>query len=317
MRLVRIVQIWQGREIFNQTPGQNGIWEDVHFTLEPVVTCDYLIILNWAVQPFTVRCPSNHVWAILQEPPQPPFKDLHRADPAYYRVITQDPELTGDRYIHAHGSIGWQAGRSYDELKACAPPEKPRTLSWITSRLAVHRGHRQRMDFLKRIEKQLDFDLWGRGFHPLPNKWDGLAPYRYSLAIENYSGPHYWSEKLADCFLAWSMPIYYGCTNLEEYFPSEAFVRVDITHPNAAQKVAEVIRSDLWQRNREAIAYARQLILDKYQLFPRLVQDMRAFEATQPGSQVQTIHIPATRPKPLTLWQRLPIYGQRLKMKLP
>ena len=62
---------------------------------------------------------------------------------------------------------------------------------------------------------------------------------------------------------------------------------------------------------------ARQLILDKYQLFPRLVQDMRAFEATQPGSQVQTIHIPATRPKPLTLWQRLPIYGQRLKMKLP
>ena len=30
------------------------------------------------------------------------------------------------------------------------------------------------------------------------------------------------SEKIADCFLAWTMPIYYGCPRIAEYFPAES-----------------------------------------------------------------------------------------------
>jgi hypothetical protein len=46
------------------------------------------------------------------------------------------------------------------------------------------------MKFLRKIQKNnLEFDLYGRGFCSIEDKWDGLAPYRYSLAIENFSGP--------------------------------------------------------------------------------------------------------------------------------
>ena len=31
----------------------------------------------------------------------------------------------------------------------------------------------------------MPFDLFGRGFHPIADKWDGIAPYRYSIAFEN------------------------------------------------------------------------------------------------------------------------------------
>ncbi len=105
-----------------------------------------------------------------------------------------------------------------------------------------------------------------------------MAPYRYSLAIENFSNAYYWSEKLADCFLAWSMPIYYGCTRITDYFPAESMLVIDIHDPHYVDQIREAIQSKAWERNLEAIACARQLVLDKYQLFPFIAQEIRAHQ---------------------------------------
>jgi len=40
----------------------------------------------------------------------------------------------------------------------------------------------------------------------------------YHIAIENTSIKNYFSEKLLDCFQTKTIPIYYGCTNIGEYF---------------------------------------------------------------------------------------------------
>ena len=119
------------------------------------------------------------------------------------------------------------------------------------------------MCFLERISGKVEFDLFGRGFTPLADKWDGLAPYRYSIAVENYRGPDYWTEKIADCFLSWTMPIYYGCTNITDYFPPEAMVLIDIDDiEEAVDKIREAIAQDLWRKNLDAIEYARKLVLE-------------------------------------------------------
>ena len=52
--------------------------------------------------------------------------------------------------------------------------------------------------------------------------------------MENAVIPDYWTEKIADCFLAWTLPIYYGCPNLEDYFPEKSFIRIDIEKPEEA-----------------------------------------------------------------------------------
>jgi hypothetical protein len=138
------------------------------------------------------------------------------------------------------------------------------------------------MRFLKRIQGILDFDLFGFGFQPLTDKWDGLASYRYSLAVENFSNQLYWSEKLSDCFLAWTMPIYYGCSRITEYFPAEALVQVDIKSPTCVEQVRDVVSSTTWEHSLDAIAYARELVLDRYQLFPFLEQEISAHEFEHP-----------------------------------
>jgi hypothetical protein len=77
-------------------------------------------------------------------------------------------------------------------------------------------------------------DLFGRAARPIDDKWDGLAPYHFSLAIENTVATDYWTEKVADCFLSWTCPIYNGAPNLADFFPRDSFIQIDIARPREA-----------------------------------------------------------------------------------
>ena len=46
----------------------------------------------------------------------------------------------------------------------------------------------------------------------------------FHIAIENTSTPNYFTEKIIDCFLFSTIPIYYGCPNIGEYFHSDGIL---------------------------------------------------------------------------------------------
>jgi hypothetical protein len=306
--LVRILKDFTDLDLLRQTPGNLGYWDAIRFTEEPVESSDYVLVLNKPEADATVHCPPDHIWAVIQEPPNEIFGWMHRGDPSYARVYTTDERLpAGARYIHSQPALAWHVEKDYDFLVRAGIPEKTRPLSWITSNKGTFRGHRLRMQFLQTLQSQLEFDLFGAGFQFIEDKWDGLAPYRYSLAIENFSNGYYWSEKLVDCFLAWSMPVYYGCTRITEYFPAESMLLIDIQDPHCVAQVREAIQSKSWERNLDAIACARQLVLDKFQLFPFITQQIRAHEAESPGHQGQMdmMFIPSVPRVPLGYKERL------------
>lgn len=278
MALVRISKNWLWPPLMRQTLGEQGMWDGIQFTLDPVKRCDYIVILNRVVEPITVQCPPEHVWAIIQEPPTELHKFMHRGSASVYRVYTQDTSLRGPRYVHSQPGLPWHVNRSYDQLTQHPIPDKVRSISWITSNIVMHKGHRARLRFLEQLRRQLDFDLYGRGFNYIEDKWDGLAPYRYSIAVENFRNPYYWSEKIADCFLTWTMPIYYGCPRIENYFPAESMLLIDINDSLAVERIEDAISSNLWEHRLDAIAEARDLVLNRYQLFPLLAREIRTSE---------------------------------------
>jgi hypothetical protein len=323
MTIVQVVKDWNWPDLMRQSPGRRGIWQGVQFSLERLEQTDYALVLNKPAQDTLVRCPPQHVWALMQEPPNEMFGTMHRGDPSYARIYTNDDRLRGDRYIHSQPALAWYVNRDYDELLSCGIPEKDRALSWITSSQTVFKGHRQRMKFLKRIQSQVAFDLYGRGFAPIADKWDGLAPYRYSLAIENFQNPYYWSEKLADCFLAWTMPIYCGCTRIGDYFPPESMVSIDILDPQVGEKIRAVLASRAWERNLDAIAEARSRVLERYQLFPWMAGEIERHEREHivRVCRPEPILLPANLRVPLTpvdhlrrLWRR--VVSRSLREKL-
>ena len=290
MKRVCILRDWHNIDVLRQTPGKKGVWEDIIYSEAIEPKSDYTIVLNRPLADVTVHCPPQNVWAIIQEPPNEIFSRLHKGDSSFSRVYTSDETLQGDRYFHSQPAVAWHVDQNYDELLQCGIPEKKLDLSWITTNKMVFRGHRARMKFLQKIQDELEFDLFGYGICPIDNKWDGLAPYRYSLAIENHSNPYYWSEKIADCFLTCTMPIYYGCTRINDYFPPESMISIDIGDPDSAALIREAIHKNHWERNLDAIAHARQLVLNQYQLFPFITKEIHDYE--QEGiTQVSDDHL--------------------------
>lgn len=314
MTRVLVLKDWTWLDHRQHTPNTSNVWDGIEFTDDASQPHDYVVVMNRVPENVTVHCAPERIWGITQEPPVSEYHWLREGFSHFYQVFTPDVNAPHPRIRPSHGALPWHAGKSYDQLKAMTPPDKPHRLSWITSSKTGRMGHQQRMAFLEMLQQQVTFDLFGRGFQPIDHKWDGLAAYRYTLAIENHSGPYYWTEKIADAFLAWSMPIYHGCTNISEYFPQEALIRIDIANPQEAiEIIQDAIHSDLWQQRRDAIAHARALVLDHHQFFPFIARQIQQ-EPPQQVSAARTIHLPQLAyaypvekketPSRLQRWQR-------------
>lgn len=281
MITVGIAKDWDWPDLLRQTPGGKGVWEGMRFFLNPEPACDFLVVLNNKMKSETrAHCPPENVWCLMQEPYMKGHTDwMVEKLERFSRVLTHHAPSGESKFAVSQPAIPWHVNKTFDQLVALKMPAKPKTLSWVVGNAKDLPGHRKRLAFLAYIQRNgaLDIDLFGRAVQFIEDKWDGLAPYRYSLAIENSSSPDYWTEKIADCFLSWSVPIYYGCTNLEDYFPSESFIRIHIDSPGEAfESVKTIIKRDNWEKRLPALKEARDRVLHRYQLFPHLSRLIRA-----------------------------------------
>jgi hypothetical protein len=319
MTLVRIAKDYDWPNSLRQTPGGKGVWDDICFTTDDVVECDLLVMLNNCMKhDIQVHCPEGRVWAIMQEPYTKGVDDwMVEGHEAFDRVYTNYLPSSDPKYVASQPVCQWQVNRTFDELTTCAMPEKNRPLSWVAGNVRDLPGHMKRLPFLKALQsdKDLDIDLYGRAVRRIDDKWDGLAPYRYSIAAENTVCTDYWTEKIADCFLTWTVPFYHGCINIEEYFPIDSFIRIDINKPEEAIAIIKkVLREDDWSRRLPAIEEARRRVLYDYQIFPMLTKLLKAEPMTE---QVKFEHIlPAYRRSMITKLRRVIFKVQRAYLRM-
>jgi hypothetical protein len=59
------------------------------------------------------------------------------------------------------------------------------------------------------------------------DKSEGLIPYMYSIVLENDKYPSYFTEKLTDCFVTGTIPIYRGAPDIGDYFDTSGMIIVD------------------------------------------------------------------------------------------
>jgi len=101
-----------------------------------------------------------------------------------------------------------------------------------------------------------DIDVMGMGYSPFADKAEGLAPYRYSVVIENVREPGYFSEKLVDALLCGTVPIYWGAPDIGRYFDTGAMV-VCAGLEEVQRAVAAMSEADFAARS-GALARARE-----------------------------------------------------------
>lgn len=104
--------------------------------------------------------------------------------------------------------------------------EKTAMCSLIASEKRDTEGHKLRhavADWARDTGR--DVAVMGRGYTPFERKSDGLAPYRYSVVIENVRETNYFSEKLVDAVLCSTVPIYWGCPNLDRFIDPAGIIQ--------------------------------------------------------------------------------------------
>lgn len=100
--------------------------------------------------------------------------------------------------------------------------DKSKTMSMIFSNKLWAPGHQLRHQIAKIAE---GLDLYGSGTGTfLEDKCDGLSPYQFSIAIENTYTKYYFTEKILDCFATGTVPIYWGCPNIGDYFNTKGIL---------------------------------------------------------------------------------------------
>lgn len=93
--------------------------------------------------------------------------------------------------------------------------------------------YKERTNLISNIYNKLpfiDFYGWGNYENLKPHvgkKWQSLKDYKFSLTIENSSERYYISEKFYDCILSNTIPIYYGCKNIKEFWPENGYIHLD------------------------------------------------------------------------------------------
>jgi hypothetical protein len=89
--------------------------------------------------------------------------------------------------------------------------------------------------FYSNKERYSDIGLYGRGHNPFPEnhdyEFDGksiiLKDYAFSITLENWVQDNYFSEKIMDCFMLGTVPIYMGARKILDYFNPDGIVLVD------------------------------------------------------------------------------------------
>jgi hypothetical protein len=100
--------------------------------------------------------------------------------------------------------------------------DKQDQISYLMSSKIYTKAQRMRFVIMRRFGhlKQLGpFDfLMHRSPPRVPSKEPFYARAKFNIACENQIMPNMFTEKLLDCFVTKTVPIYFGCTNLERYF---------------------------------------------------------------------------------------------------
>ncbi len=316
------------RLMLRQTAGGRGAWGSIKFCVDDTaLPADLLVVFDEPASPIETRIPKERRILFVTEP-----DDCKHYPASYlrdYGTVVSPFELRQrrGRQLKRQPGLPWWLGAgdffdknatasgTLEDIAEAPVPRKTRTLSVVCSTHSIVPMHRKRIEFVKYIKKYFGDDLhwYGRGVRTMEDKAEAILPYRYHITLENNQIDHFWTEKLADCYLGYAFPIYSGCNNASDYFPRYAFEPININNPEAAITTIKAILSrDPWEERLPLIKEARERVWHEYNFFNSCAEIIGELEAVLPP--LSYLHRPEIlRPIPTPFRQKLKVWERRYR----
>jgi hypothetical protein len=270
----------------------NPRWGETEFIYNPEGGSFDGVVVWQSVAPLDrsytlVAPPSKSLLTIVEPPDVLTLPDGYTLQ--FAGVLGPDPAVRAQRRFLRGGGHHWFVELPAEEALKRPITDKPRLISTVVSAKKDTKGHRARLGFVSALKEHFGerLDWFGRGIRDIgPRKLNALGEYRYHVVFENGAWPHYWTEKLADAFVANCLPFYWGDPKVSDCFDPAAIVPIDIEDvPGTIRLVERAIAEDWWGQRQEALAEARRRVLADYHPF----QVWRECLDALPGSEPKTI----------------------------
>jgi hypothetical protein len=269
---------WDKRQF---TPSLYDIQENSH---EDIIW-DYVVVyeqFRWDTASF--KCRKGGLIFVAGEPP------LKRPLPRSFLkqfdyVILPNLKVRHPGKILSHGFLNWSLGfgykskehrYTYADLQSLRP-EKTANISIVTSTKNENLpGYRRRMKIINRLEQDFPgkIDFYGIGREFVDFKADALLPYRFHICMENCEAPYYWTEKFADPVLAYTIPIYAGCTNIDTYFSKTGYITFRYNEYKTLKAIIEEILKTpeaMYHKYYKGLLENRKILMEKENLIPFII----------------------------------------------
>lgn len=201
-------------------------------------TYTHAFLLNCPT-PSNLQVEKEYVVGFAHEPPDNCFLRLY-----YNNFIEYAVKNIGKYFIGSVGSLPTPPFLGYQGFLFHETPtptmltnktNKTKLMSIMVSHKSYTPGHKYRHALVNYILKyRLPIDIWGNGTKiykqrfPESNNIYGdfksmaemCENYTFTIAIENTSHDHYFTEKIVNPLIYNTIPLYWGCKNIEEYLPN-------------------------------------------------------------------------------------------------
>jgi hypothetical protein len=213
----------------------------------------HVVLINWVI-PILKPIPKENVIGLAYKPPL-----FLKFSPEFFSYVEKNVSkyFIGDLYDLPSPPFVGGYGYMCHILPPLEIPYKKNIMSIMVSEKNIAPGHKYRHILVQHILNQgLPIDIYGRGcelyddlnavntptvnpsqrmsqelFFKMKNQnkdprlkgnfkeTEPYATYKFHIAIENFSTDHYFSEKLLNTLFYKTTPIYFGCKNVDTYFP--------------------------------------------------------------------------------------------------
>lgn len=217
---------------------------------------DILVCCNFCTENPSV--PKNRVIGVIMEPSWSNNWDRHLDDKCG-TIFVHDNSLFNFKNCKVIERPSLMFNEFYNSfeynIKDYLTWEKPKSkkISFVVSKNGGSNGniiYDKRLELVDLILKyNLPIDIYGRGWESkgdqikgsLNKKIDALIDYEFSIGIENSREKNYISEKFFDPILVNTVPIYFGCPNIENVYNKNSFIHLDIEDVDRALQILENI----------------------------------------------------------------------------
>lgn len=189
---------------------------------------------------------KKYAW-LLESPDVTPeaYKYVETNSQKFDKIFTFDSD-----FLKLNNSLFLPFGGTMLDKSDIKIHEKNKNLSMMFSWKRNLTGHKLRHDIYRDFKGKIDF--YGSGYNGVnEKKIVSTKDYRFSVAIENCKKDYYFTEKIIDCCLTGTIPIYWGCPSIGDYFDINGIITLN--HIEELNEILPSINEDLYNKMRDGI----------------------------------------------------------------